>query len=182
MLTLILGPMKSGKSLEIVRRFGHLPYSTTRFALYQPRRNVRDDQVSSRSGASLAASKITRLREILPTEAHVVGIDEVHMFRPTEVAAVRQLLNKGISVVAAGCDMDYRGRLFTTVRRLLELGPTEVVYRQAVCERCRTPHAVYTQIVHHGEPVLRGLPAVVPEDGTYHYQPMCRRCFIKDRR
>lgn len=179
MLTLILGPMKSGKSLEMVRRLGHLRFSDVKLAVYQPVKNVRDAGLLSRSGAGLLSCKIESLDEISDTKAEVVGIDEIHMFPPEEMAIIGDLLRRGVAVVVSGLDLDYKGDLFPTIQKLLELGPTEVVYRQAVCESCRQPTACFTQIEKDGEPVLGDLPSVIPEDGTYRYSPRCRNCFRK---
>jgi len=92
---------------------------------------------------------------------------------------LEKLLKKGVKVVASGLDTDYKGEMFPIIKRLLSMGPKEVEYKRAVCEACKTPDAVYTQVYKNGEPVLEGLPSVIPEDGTYIYKPLCRRCFLK---
>jgi len=179
-LTLILGPMKSGKSFELISRFAHLKYAQIPFALFNSSRNVRDKNVFSRNGGlELEARKVDSLSEIKEDGLKIIGIDEVHMFDEQGAATVEKFLKQGIEVVVSGLDNDYRGKMFGIVRRLLELGPREVKYKRAVCERCKTPEAVYTQILKNNKPLLDGLEAVVPEDGSYVYQPLCRNCFVK---
>jgi thymidine kinase len=102
------------------------------------------------------------------------------MFAEEEVVALEKLLLNGVEVVVSGLDTDYRGRMFGVVKRLLELAPKEVRYKRAVCYGCRIFDAAYTQIFHQGIPVTRGLPAVVPDDGTYGYKPACRHCFVRE--
>ena len=177
-LTLILGPMKSGKSFDLISHFAPLQYTDLRFALFQSSRNVRDETVWSRSGAGLAARKVANLRSLLREDLEVVGVDEIHMFSAKDVAILKTLLNQGTRVVASGLDMDYRGKMFGVVRKLLELGPAEVRYKRAVCEVCRQPEAIYTQVLRGKEPVVEGIPSVIPEDGTYSYMPVCRGCFF----
>jgi thymidine kinase len=178
-LTLILGPMKSGKSFDLIRHFAPLAYTKTTFELYQPLRNVRDSFITSRNGVNLEATKVASLVEALESRATVIGVDEIHMFEPTDVAHVEMLLRRGKDVVASGLDTDYRGRMFDIIRGLLELGPHEVRYRRSVCERCQEPEAVYSQVFEGGIPVTSGMPAVIPDDGTFTYMPACRQCFIK---
>lgn len=180
-LTLILGPMKSGKSFDLISYFAPLKYTKINHVLYQSARNVRDEHVSSRNGVLIEAKKIASLQEALQSDVAVVGIDELHMFDPADVSAVAQLLQKGVKVVAAGLDMDYRGKMFDIVKQLLELGPKEVKYRRAVCELCHEPAAVFTQVFNSGVPITEGAPPVIPDDGTFTYQPVCHNCFVAKR-
>jgi thymidine kinase len=178
-LTLILGPMKSGKSFELISRFSPLQYSDVKYGLYQSDRNVRDAGIASRGGTTITATKIPTLAVLLDNDDEMVGIDEVHMFPPEEADVVAALLGRGTQVFASGLDMDYRGRMFDVVKRLLELGPHDVYYRRAVCEVCRRPHATHTQVFRNGQPLVEGVPSVIPEDGTYEYKPVCRACFVQ---
>lgn len=178
-LLLILGPMKSGKSFELISHFAPLKYTSIPFGLFQSVRNVRDDGICSRNGISLGAQKIESIAQILDKNLQVVGIDEVHMFAESEVENIKKLLEQGTKVIISGLDMDCYGKLFPIVRKLLELGPKDVKYRRAVCEICGNPNAVYTQISKDNKPVLAGLPQVVPDDGTYTYTATCPKCFVK---
>ncbi len=178
-LTLILGPMKSGKTLELISRISPLKFMPVKFALFQPIRNVRDADVESRVGAALAGKKVKSLKEILDFDLEIVGIDEAHMFLPEDIAAVERLLRRQTQVIVSGLDLDYKGKLFDTVSRLIELGPREIIYKRSVCEKCFKYNGVYTQIFKNDDPVVEGLPPVVPDDGTYQYKPVCRDCFAR---
>ena len=177
-LKLILGPMKSGKSFELINFFAPLRYTNTPFGLFQSARNVRDASIQSRNGVNLDAIKIHSLRDILQKDYTVVGIDEVHMFPESDVAVVAELLRRGTKVVISGLDTDYRGKLFEVVTKLLELGPNEVHYKRAACENCKKFDAIYTQVYREAVPLTDGMPSVIPEDGTFTYKPMCRDCFV----
>lgn len=178
-LTLILGPMKSGKSYDLISFFAPLKYTTIPFKLYQSARHVREDQVTSRNGVSLEAQQVIDLQNALVEEYQVIGIDESHMFTMGDVSIVENLLKKGIKIVMSGLDLDYRGKMFDVVRGLLELGPKEVRYKRAVCEKCKSPEAMYTQVLNRGVPVTGGMPSVIPDDGTFSYQATCRHCFVR---
>ncbi len=177
-LTLILGPMKSGKSFDLISYFAPLRYTDIPHVLYQSSRNVRDEHISSRNGVIIEAKKVDSLADALDKNYAVVGIDELHMFNPSDVAVVGKLLDKGVRVVAAGLDLDYKGKMFDVVKGLLELGPKEVKYKRSVCELCRQPNAVYSQVFNKGIPLTGGMPPVIPDDGTFTYQPVCRACFV----
>lgn len=176
--TLVLGPMKSGKSLELISLLSPLEHTNVRHAVYQSTRHERDASVVSRVGGVLATAKVRELSSALDEPVDVVGIDEVHMFAAADVRVVAELLDRGTDVVAAGLDLDHRGRLFAPVQGLLELAPDRVVHRRAVCDVCREFSATHTQVLHHGEPYLADVIGALPDDGTFGYEARCRRCFV----
>jgi len=180
-LTVILGPMKSGKSLELVSLLSPLQYSTLSHTVYQSARHVRDTGVTSRTGGALETVKAHDLECALEAKVDVVGIDEVHMFTRADIAVVHELLARGTRVVAAGLDLDHRGRLFDPVSAVLELGPQQVIYRRAVCDVCRDITATHTQVLlGSGEPYLTelGSSQALPDDGTFSYEARCRTCVV----
>ena len=180
-LTVILGPMKSGKSLELISLLSPLRYTRVEHRIYQSARHVRDIGVVSRSGGALTTTKVTTLARALAEPAEVVGVDEVHMFSsPGDVAVVAELLARGTRVVVAGIDLDHRGQMFAPVRGLLELGPAVVTYRRAVCDACKEFRATHTQVLAGRAPFLRKLGGseALPDDGTFSYEARCRSCFV----
>ncbi len=179
-LTLILGPMKSGKSFDLISYFAPLKYTKKKFSLFHSSRNVRDEQIESRNGVLLEAKKVSSLEDVLAKDYDVIGIDEIHMFAPEEAENIKKIIHRGTKVVAAGLDMDYKGELFAIVKKLLELGPIDVKYRRAVCEDCHEHNAVYTQVYEKENPITEGMPPVIPDDGTFTYAPVCRHCFVSN--
>lgn len=182
-LDLVLGPMKSGKSLELISLLSPLQYTRVRHRIYQSARHVRDTGVTSRSGGVLTTTKTMSLAAALEEDLDVVAVDEVHMFEVADVEVVDQLLRRGTRVVVAGIDLDHRGELFAPVRALLELGPDAVTYRRAVCDVCRDFSATHTQVLRAGVPFLDHLGGseALPDDGTFTYEARCRTCFVRPR-
>ncbi|MCK4386898.1 MAG: hypothetical protein KAV41_02340 [Candidatus Pacebacteria bacterium] len=180
-LIVILGPMKGGKSFETIGRFMPLKYTDISFGLFQPKRNVRDEQIQSKNGNIIPSQKISNLNELLNKNLDIIGIDEIHMFEENEIQAIETLLKrKNQQIIMSGLDTDYIGKMFPVIRKILELGPNKIIYKRAVCEVCKKMEAVYTQIFDKtGKPVLDKLPPVVPDDGSYIYKPVCRNCFIR---
>jgi len=187
MLTLILGPMCSGKSLEIVQTFSKFKYAEKNFVILQPVANVRDKQLTSRQGISLPCVKIESLAELEKYSLlEYIGIDEIHMFEKSNIKEAREavkpilkLLNKGRKFYISGLDLNYQGQLFNVIKALIELGPTEIMMKSSVCVCCQNMDATYSQILSNdGQPVTRGLSSISPDDGTFMYEPRCRRCFV----
>jgi thymidine kinase len=181
-LDVVLGPMKSGKSLELISMLSPLQFTRVRHRVFQSARHVRDTGVTSRSGGMLTTTKVASLTAALDEELDVVAVDEIHMFEVADVAVVSELLARGTRVVVAGIDLDHRGELFGTVRALLELAPDAVTYRRAVCDVCREYRATHTQVLRSGTPFLDDLGGqALPDDGTFTYEARCRTCFAFPR-
>lgn len=178
MLTLILGPMKSGKSLELIARVAPYEFANQKVLYIQPQANVRDDGIHSRIGINTQAVVVKSLKEI-NTPFDVIGVDEIHMFDPDEINVIEQWIKEGKSVFISGLDLDYRARMPSMIIHLLQLKPDKLIFKIAVCDICKEYSAPFTQILHKNKPVLAGLPLISPEDGTYVYQARCRNCFVK---
>lgn len=183
-LDVVLGPMKSGKSLELISLLSPLQFTRVRHRIYQSARHVRDTGVTSRSGGVLTTTKALSLAVALEEDLDVVAVDEVHMFDVADIEVVDRLLARGTRVVVAGIDLDHRGELFAPVRALLELGPDAVSYRRAVCDVCRDFSATHTQVLRSGVPFLDHLgdsagSEALPDDGTFTYEARCRTCFVR---
>ncbi|GAB3052020.1 thymidine kinase [Intrasporangium mesophilum] len=177
-LDVVLGPMKSGKSLELISMLSPLQFTRVRHRVFQSARHVRDTGVTSRSGGMLTTTKVASLTAALDEELDVVAVDEIHMFDVADVAVVNELLRRGTRVVVAGIDLDHRGELFRTVRSLLELAPDAVTYRRAVCDVCHEYRATHTQVLRSEVPFLDDLGGqALPDDGTFTYEARCRTCF-----
>lgn len=175
--TLIIGPMKSGKSLELIARVAPYKFANKEVIVVQPTRNVRDDGVASRAGLNIEARKVDSLQDI-DNHYDVIGIDEVHMFSADDGAAIAKWLTSDKELIVSGLDLDYRGQLIPIMQEMIQLKPDAIINKLAVCDACHEYGAIFTQIIHNNEPVTTGLPSVVPEDGTYVYEARCRNCFV----
>lgn len=176
--TLIYGPMKSGKSLELISRVAPYTFAQRKVVYAQPAKNVRDAGISSRLGVMTKAFSVDSLSEITD-DFDVIGIDEIHMFPMSDVHLVEKWIIADREVFISGLDLDYRGKMPPIILALMELKPHELVAKVAVCDNCHRFGAQFSQILEHGNVMLADLPMIVPEDGTYEYQARCRDCFVK---
>lgn len=174
--TLILGPMKSGKSSELIARVAPHEYANRKVLYVRTQNNVRDEGITSRLGLNTKAVSINSLKEITQP-FDVIGIDEINMFPPKDAVQISKWVAAGKHVFVSGLDLDYRGLMPPIVKLMYEIKPDKTITKIAVCEVCKNYDAQFTQILNNGEPVLEGLPLVTPEDGRFVYQARCRNCF-----
>ena len=174
----ITGPMKSGKSLELIARVEPFKFAGKKIVYLQPKKNVREANITSRLGVDTEALVVSSLVDA-GNEFDVVGIDEIHMFDEGDVSTISAWLKEGKSVFVSGFDTDYRGLMPPIVKQILEMKP-DVFAKQAVCDVCQAYDARFSQILENGEPVTEGLPLITPDDGTYQYEARCRDCFVKN--
>lgn len=174
-LTLIVGPMKSGKSLELIARAEPYTFANKKVVYVKPLRDVRGEDIASRIGIRTAAVEVESLLE-LDESFDVLAVDEAHMLPQKDVLAVLKWLRQGKEIIISGLNTDHAGRLMPTIARLLELSPEVLINKQAVCELCQAP-ATHTQVLDGEDVIDPATPPEVPDDGNYTYLAVCRSCF-----
>jgi thymidine kinase len=178
-LTLIIGPMKSGKSLELIARVAPYEFAQKKVLYLQPTSDVRSNGITSRIGINTKARQVASLKEI-DNGFDVIAVDEVNMFPESDSEAIRTWVEKGKDVFVSGLDLDYSATIMPIVKKIFELKPEKIIQKLAVCDVCHQYKALFTQILDKGKPVLGGLPSLVPEDGTYAYEARCRDCYERN--
>jgi thymidine kinase len=172
-IEVIVGPMFSGKSEELIRRLRRAEIARKRVQIFKP---AIDDRYSkngivSHSGLEIQSDPVADADEIvrkvnLLTE--VVGIDEAQFLGEGLVDVCQKLAQAGKRVIVSGLDMDYLGRPFEPMPTLLTTAE-EITKLLAICIRCGNP-AVHTQrLVHSDELIVVGAKGM--------YEARCRRCF-----
>jgi thymidine kinase len=102
------------------------------------------------------------------SHAVVIGIDECQFFDTDLVDVVQTLLRQKKKVIAAGLDLDYRGKPFGPVPHLLALAD-RIDKLLAVCRKCGSDFACRTQrVVPSNEQILVG---------DSQYEARCIHCF-----
>ena len=144
-LEVICGPMFSGKSTELLRRVLCARALEGRTVLVlKPAFDTRfgADRVTSHDGLSSDAHAVSEWPGIAP-EVQAVFLDEVQFLQPPRfrgdpVAEVGRLLARGVDVVAAGLDVDWRGGPFEVTARLMAMAD-KGDKRAAICATCGRP-------------------------------------------
>src|SRR6516225_7891131 len=172
-IEVIVGPMFSGKSEELIRRLRRAEIARQRVQIFKPSIDERyaANEIVSHSGLGIPSDNIAKAEEImdkLSPRTEVVGIDEAQFLGDKVVDVCTRLANLGKRVIVAGLDTDYRGRPFEPMPRLLAIAE-EITKLLAICVRCGNP-AVHTQRLIESDELI-----VVGAQGAY--EARCRRCF-----
>lgn len=179
-IEVVIGPMYSGKSEELIRILKRSKIAKQNVVAFKPAIDNRysNEDVVSHSGVSITAIPIKSAKEIydhIDSDTQVVGIDEIQFFEDEVVDIAIGLADKGIRVIAAGLDMDFKGEPFGPTPRLLAVA--EFVQKlQAVCMVCGNP-AHRTQRLINGQPAKYDDPIILV-GATESYEARCRKCHV----
>jgi len=178
----IVGPMFSGKSEELIRRVTRALIARQAVQVFKPSIDDRFDRlaVASHAGRSLDALPIATvgdLEVVVMDETQVVAIDEAQSVDDRLVEVVARLADAGKRVIIAGLDLDFRGEPFGPMPGLL--ARAEVVEKLSAICRCGRA-ATRTQRLIHGAPAHYDDPIVLV-GAAESYEPRCRECHVVQR-
>jgi thymidine kinase len=182
-IEVICGSMFSGKTEELIRRLRRAEIAKQKVQVFKPAIDTRyaDREVTSHNGLQVEAipvKNIAELRELIAADTTVVAIDEAQFFDDDIVQLCSTLANRGLRVIVAGLDMDFRGEPFGPVPALMARAE-QVDKLQAICVTCGGP-ASRTQRLIDGEPAAYDDPVILV-GASEVYEARCRGCHeIKD--
>lgn len=177
-IEVICGPMFSGKTEELIRRLKRAAIAKRKVQVFKPRVDSRYDPeaVVSHSQQKLLSTVVEKANEVLEKlvqDVEVIGIDEVQFLGPEIVPIVKDLADRGLRVIVAGLDQDYRGVPFDPMPNLL--AEAEYITKElAICVVC-------------GQPANRSQRIIASEDRVHvgaadAYEPRCRKDFSPEPR
>ena len=180
----ICGSMFSGKTEEMIRRVRRAQIAKQKVQVFKPAIDTRYavEQVKSHNGLGHDAIPAVTLAEILANiepDTTVIGIDEIQFFDMDVIQMVRQLADRGVRVIAAGLDMDFRGEPFGPMPQLMSEAE-HVDKLHAICVVCGAD-ASRTQRLIDGRPALYDDPIILV-GGSESYEARCRHCHEVPRR
>jgi thymidine kinase len=162
-LEVICGSMFSGKTEELIRRLRRATIARQQVQVFKPAidNRYKEEKVTSHSGADFAARPIERANEIIDRLDHsttVVGIDEAQFFDESIVEVAQSLADRGLRVIVAGLDTDFRGEPFGMVPTLMAIAE-DVSKLHAICMICgglanRTQRLVNGKPAHYRDPIV----------------------------
>lgn len=171
-IELVCGSMFSGKTEELIRRLRRAQFANQKIILFKPIIDNRysEDTIVSHQGASLDAISVSKAVEIWDhwKGERIVAVDEAQFFDPDIVSVCTTLAGKGVRVLVAGLDMDYKGKPFGPMPQLMAI--SEYVTKvHAICVSCGNLAQFSHRIVEDQDLVLLG--------AVDSYKPLCRSCF-----
>jgi len=183
-IEVICGSMFSGKTEELIRRVRRAQIARQKVQVFKHSLDVRyaAREVASHNGLQLEAVPVensAQLRALIAPETTVVAIDEGQFFDEGLVSLCEELADRGLRVIVAGLDLDFRGEPFGPMPQLMARAE-RVDKLQAICVVCGGP-ASRTQRLINGQPAAYDDPVIlVGADEVY--QARCRGCHQVRRR
>jgi thymidine kinase len=178
-LEVVSGVMFSGKSEELLRRVRRAVLAKKRVQVFKSHLDERYgglQMVSTHDGGNIASEPIsssTELMERVEPATEVVAVDEVQFLDAGVVSVANALADRGVRVILAGTDMDFRGEPFGPMGALLAVAE-RIDKLQAICVRCG-------QLATRNQRLIDGQPApaegpTIQVGGLESYEARCRAC------
>jgi thymidine kinase len=171
-IEVVSGPMFCGKSEELIRRLRRAQIARMNVLAFKPRIDDRysKEHIASHSQQLIAARLVDSAAEILAIveaepEIQVVGIDEAQFLGNDLVPVCHKLVARGIRVILAALDMDYRGVPWPPIPELLSLAEFADKMK-AICMVCGAPASRTQRLRGGGELIVIG--------STDSYEARCR--------
>jgi len=172
-IEVICGSMFSGKTEELIRRLRRAQIARLTVEIFKPKTDTRFDEaaVVSHNANSILSTSVENSSSILllGSDVHVVGIDEAQFFDAELPNVCTLLANRGVRVIVAGLDMDYRGKPFGPMPELMAIAES-ITKVHAVCVVCGNPALYSYRLVADESTILLG--------EKESYEPRCRACFM----
>jgi thymidine kinase len=173
-IEVICGSMFSGKTEELIRRLKRAQFAQQKVEIFKPSIDVRYDEemVVSHVSNEIPSTPVPAAANIplLANDCQVVGIDEAQFFDDEIVAVCNALANRGIRVIVAGLDMDFKGNPFGPMPALM-----------ATAEYVTKVHAVCTRTGNLAQYSYRKTAdeKVVMLGEQQEYEPLSRAAYYK---
>jgi len=173
-IEVITGSMFSGKTEELIRRLKRAKYANLKVQIFKPTIDVRydDDDVVSHDANKILSTPVSSSLNILLMidEAQVIAIDEAQFFDDGLPDVCRKLAIKGVRVIVAGLDMDYKGIPFGPMPAIM--ADAEYITKlHAICVVCGNLAAYSFRKTTDEKTILLG--------ETESYEPRCRYCYYR---
>jgi thymidine kinase len=159
----ICGSMFSGKTEELIRRIRRASIARQHVQVFKPSIDDRYSlqHVSSHNGQNVEAHSITSSQDIIGLiheDTTVIAIDEAQFFDDGVIGVVDTLARRGMRVIVAGLDTDFRGEPFGAMPQLMCCAE-EVTKLHAICVVCgdlasRTQRLVNGSPARYDDPII----------------------------
>ena len=173
-IEVVCGSMFSGKTEELIRRLRRAQFANQKIAIFKPAidRRYSDVEVVSHDFHKISSTPVSSASEMLdiPEDIQVVGVDEAQFFDESLVDVCQTLANRGVRVIVAGLDTDFKGVPFGPIPMLMAVAE-DVQKVHAICVRCGSLANYSHRLSKSEDLVLLGEKDV--------YEPLCRDCYLK---
>ena len=176
-IEVVCGSMFSGKTDELIRRLVRATIAKQKVQVFKPAIDVRyaAEKVTSHAGSHYSAipvQKAANIREHIEKDTTVVAMDEAQFFDAEIVDVAQELAERGVRVIVAGLDMDFRGEPFGPMPTLMSKAE-KVDKLHAICMTCGND-ASRTQRLVNSKPARYDDPVVIV-GASEMYEARCRK-------
>ena len=184
-LEVVAGVLFSGKSEELIRRVRRAIIAKRAVQVFKSHLDARYAglfHVSSHDGREVEAVPVDSAAEIfrqVRTDTEIVAIDEAQFLDEEIVEVATALAERGVRVILAGTDTDFRGEPFGSMAQLMAVAE-EVTKLRAICVICGEL-ACRNQRLVDGKPARWDSPTIMV-GGRESYEARCRHCHRVPRR
>lgn len=175
-IEVVCGSMFSGKTDELIRRLVRATIAKQKVQVFKPAIDIRYavEKVASHAGSTYDAIPVEKAAEIrsrLDADTTVVGIDEAQFLDHEVVTVAQEMATRGLRVIVAGLDTDFRGEPFGSMP-ILMAEAENVSKLHAICMVCGDD-ASRTQRLVNGSPARYDDPVVIV-GASEMYEARCR--------
>jgi thymidine kinase len=178
-IEVISGVMFSGKSEELLRRVRRAVIARRRVQVFKSHLDDRYagvHRIATHDGLMAEAVPVDTAGEIMRRvrpDTEVVAIDEAQFLDEGVVDVATTLAGRGVRVILAGTDTDFRGEPFGAMPQLMAVA--ELVDKlHAICVVCGEA-ACRNQRLVDGRPAVYESPTILV-GGSESYEARCRHC------
>nr|BAA77559.1 thymidine kinase [Canarypox virus]BAA77564.1 thymidine kinase [Canarypox virus] len=174
-IRLIIGPMFSGKTTELVRLIRRFMISGRKCIIIKHCSDSRYTEgdleaIYTHDKISMEALSCSKLLPLIPKidNFEVIGIDEGQFFE--DIVEFSEIMaNKGKTVIIAALNGDFKRQLFGNIFKLLSLSES-VTSLTAICAVCKNEASFSKRMTDDKDVKVIG--------GKEMYTAVCRKCFL----
>lgn len=171
-IEVVCGSMFSGKTEELIRRLNRAFIAQQKVEIFKPAVDKRysKKKVVSHNETAINSTPVNFATDILlrSGQCDVVGIDEAQFFDEEVVNVANQLANQGKRVIVAGLDMDFMGKPFSPMDKLMSIAEY-ITKVHAICMNCGNIASYSYRRTKSKQTVVLGEKDI--------YEALCRKCF-----
>ncbi len=171
-IEVICGSMFSGKTEELIRRLKRAKFANQRVEIFKPQKDTRyhDKKVVSHDENAILSTPVEMSSKILEidNDVRVIGIDEAQFFDERLPQVCETLALRGVRVIVAGLDMDFKGQPFGPMPAVLAMAEY-ITKVHAICPHCGNLATHSYRLTDEQETVVLG--------EMDKYEPRCRICY-----
>lgn len=198
-LEVFIGPMFSKKTRRLIERADQKEKAGKTTVLVKPTEDDRysEEEVTTHPGEKVdpisqeavtlergnetiqALFKKIRNRDDVPSfeQTDVIGFDEANLFSEKLHGLCHTLLDRGKSVLVAGLNLDFRGKIFSHVAQLY-MEADDKTELKAICEKCGQPATRTQRLTPDGE-IAPATEERIKVGKDNIYEARCKKCFKK---